>query len=283
MTERTDADSGGPGQRPPPRGGGRVKPQRMRDHFAQIASVYRSVRTTDEAPIRFIRDALAGRDRIEAADIGCGAGRYDLLLFRHLPGLRLSCIDVNAEMLAQLGQLLTAEGIRDFDTVLSSVEDLAIEDTSLDCLFTFNAVHHFDLKSFLSKAARAVRPKGEVFVYTRLPEQNARSIWGRYFPGFRERETRLLSLQDFEDKVAQTPGLELIATKAFRYRRRSSLDRLLEQAHRKHYSTFSLYGEAEFAEACAAFERNVRRRFRNPERVTWRDENIMLRIGRGAP
>jgi hypothetical protein len=57
----------------------------------------------------------------------------------------------------------------------------------------------------------------------------------------------------------------------------------LEQARRKHYSTFSLYREDEFAEACAAFEQNVRQRFRNPERVTWQDENIMLRIKRGAP
>ena len=62
----------------------------MYDHFTRIAGNYRGVRTTDAAPIEYIRDALAARGKIVAADIGCGAGRYDLSLFRYLDNLRLT-------------------------------------------------------------------------------------------------------------------------------------------------------------------------------------------------
>ena len=67
----------------------------MHGHFAKVAGVYRELRTTDEEPILHIRDHLAGRPAVTAADIGCGAGRYDLLLFRHLPNLCLACLDVS--------------------------------------------------------------------------------------------------------------------------------------------------------------------------------------------
>ena len=121
------------------------KPAAMADHFDAIAGHYRDVRTTDEEPIRFIRDALAGRAAIAAADIGCGAGRYDLLLFRHLPNLRLTCVDSSPEMLAELSRYLAGEGIADFETVTAHVEDLddgADLDVSLICRWiAFNSLY----------------------------------------------------------------------------------------------------------------------------------------------
>jgi ubiquinone/menaquinone biosynthesis C-methylase UbiE len=44
-------------------------------------------------------------------------------------------------------------------------------------------VHHFDLGRFLAAAARVLKPGGQLFIYTRTPQQNARTIWGQYFPG----------------------------------------------------------------------------------------------------
>ncbi len=56
----------------------------MPGHFAKVAEVYTGVRTTDEEPILYIRDRLAGRGAVAAADVGCGTGRYDLLLLQPL-------------------------------------------------------------------------------------------------------------------------------------------------------------------------------------------------------
>ncbi len=255
---------------------------RMSDHFSNLAPAYRDLRTTDEAPALFIRDALAGRRRLRAADVGCGAGRYDLVLFRHLPGLRLVCVDGNADMLAELSDYLRGQGITDFETVTESVEGLELEAESFDAVCTFNAVHHFDFPLFLAKAGRALKPSGFVFVYTRTPEQNAQSVWGRYFPGFRQRETRLHGLDRMTAWVAAARGLKLVEAKTFSYSRTASLDRLLEQARGRHYSTFSLYGEAEFEDACAAFAAELRRSHADIDRIEWRDQNTLLQIARAS-
>jgi SAM-dependent methyltransferase len=251
----------------------------MHDHFARIARLYRNVRTTDEAPIRFIRNALDGRDAVKAADIGCGAGRYDLFLFRHIPNLHLTCVDVNQEMLSQLSSHLHEAGIRDFEVVVSSIDELELKDGSLDCVFAFNAVHHFDFQSFLSKSSRAIGKGGWIFIYTRTPAQNARSIWGRHFPGFREKEDRLYSLAEMERLIERTGRLRLVRVKTFRYPRVASLQRLLKQARSHHYSTFSLYPTGEFDEACRSFEDRIRRSVKDIDKVEWQDENTLLQIG----
>ncbi len=209
-----------------------------------------------------------------------GAGRYDLLLFRHLANLRLACLDVSSEMLAQLSRHLDRNGIHDFETINASVEEMAFEDDSLDCVFTFNAVHHFDFPLFLAKAGRAIRKDGVIFIYTRTPDQNAGSVWGRHFPGFSEKETRLYRPEEVEGWIAETGRLKMIAAKTFSYARTSSLEYLLEQARGRHYSTFSLYGEAEFEKARQTFEDSIRRQFGDPAKVAWRDQNILYQIGR---
>jgi SAM-dependent methyltransferase len=252
----------------------------MFDHFTRIADIYRRVRTTDEEPIRFIRDALAGRGALRTADVGCGEGRYDLLLFRYLPNLHLTCVDRNPEMLAQLARYLAEHGIANFETVVGDAEDTIFPAESLDCVFTFNAVHHFEFPTFIANAGRALKPDGQVFIYTRTPEQNARSIWGRHFPGFCETETRLFPFEQMAEWVEEVDGLRLIATKIFRFSRTASLGRLLDRARRSHYSTFSLYSLEEFDDACKIFEANVRRHFDDSGNIAWHDENVMLQIGR---
>ena len=54
----------------------------MKRHFSKIASSYKEMRTTDIEPILFINKKLKGLTRVKAADIGCGAGRYDLVFFK---------------------------------------------------------------------------------------------------------------------------------------------------------------------------------------------------------
>ena len=86
----------------------------MQDHFTRVSAVYRKVRTTDPEPINHIAQELAGYSSVRAADIGCGAGRYDLLLFDALPGLYLTCIeallhDSTAARVGALFQLLVQD------------------------------------------------------------------------------------------------------------------------------------------------------------------------------
>ena len=71
------------------------------DLFERIAAVYESLRTTDEAPVRRIRQLLPDRP-VTGLDVGCGTGRYSRLLRGLLPdGSLLVGSDVSRGMLAQ--------------------------------------------------------------------------------------------------------------------------------------------------------------------------------------
>ena len=243
------------------------------EHFERVAAVYESLRTTDEAPVRRIRQLLPDRP-VTGLDIGCGTGRYTRLLRALLPdGSLLAASDVSAAMLAQLkaGNDGHALGVV---PLLSAAEELPLRTASLDLVTAFNCVHHFDLGRFLTAVARVLAPGGQLFIYTRTPQQNARTIWGRYFPGFTEHEQRLHSEAAFRDAVGRTGGLTVVATQTFKHRRSSTAERLQAQAEGRHYSTFSLYTPQELRAATAAFLA----RLPSPK-VSWVDEHLLVVVG----
>jgi len=249
-------------------------------HFSEVAKRYHDLRTTDPQPIMYIRqevDSLLNLPHIDVADIGCGDGRYSLLLVKYLDGkVRLRCIDNNEQMLDTLVTNFKANGVSKFVSVQSDAEDLPFGDNSFDCILTFNAVHHFKLVDFLVEAARILRDRSLLFIYTRTPEQNSRNIWGRYFPHFCQKETRLYHCDELEKAVREEPALKLRSVKYFKYERMASLDRLVEQAENRHYSTFWLYSEREFAEALDDFRRNIREHFTDQNHVRWSDEYLLM-------
>ena len=250
--------------------------QVMNDHFSRVANSYNDIRTTDLEPIVFIKGGLDGKRHVEAADIGCGAGRYCLKLLQHLDILHLTCIDVNESMLEQTADYLRAAGITNFKTIRSLAKDIPLADNSMDCIFSFNAIHHFDFVAFMEKAANVIRDGGIIFIYTRLRSQNTRNIWGRYFPFFLVKENRLYEPDELEEMIKPIESLSIECLKQFKYRRNASLSQLVHVARNGHYSTFSLYQNNEFEAALKGFQENITRHFSNPEKIEWFDENILL-------
>ena len=254
--------------------------QKMDAHFSRVANLYTDVRRTYRGAVDFIRDVLDGAGRITGTDIGCGSGRYSALLLECLEGLFLTCADANQSMLDELTRSFNDIHIERFKTVHARVEDLDLEDGSLDCVFSFNAVHHFDFPVFATTMRDCLKPGGHGFVYTRTPEMNSQTIWGRYFPGFLEKETRLYHRAQMETWFEEVGGLELIAIEQFPYPRQCGIDELLWQARNHHYSTFSLFSDDEFKNSLTVFEDSLRRHFTNPSAIAWFDENIMLHLRR---
>ncbi|MCK4527127.1 class I SAM-dependent methyltransferase [candidate division WOR-3 bacterium] len=249
---------------------------KIHHHFSRIAHKYEDLRTTDLEPILFIKDKFQNLSEIEAADVGCGGGRYDLELFHHLGDkLHLTCIDYNRSMLNELIQNLKEHKIKNFKAIKALADDLPLADNSLDCMFTFNTIHHFKLLDFLKEASRVLRDNGYLFIYTRLRSQNKRNIWGKYFSKFNEKETRLYELNELEEILNETT-LRLESVEYFKYKRIVELEWLVAQAKNHHYSTFYLYDEKEFEESLKEFQENIARQFKKLDRITWNDENIML-------
>src|SRR6266567_2634483 len=243
------------------------------DHFERVAAVYESLRTTDEAPVRAIGQFLPDRP-VTGLDIGCGTGRYSRLLRGLLPdGSLLAASDVSAAMVAQLkaGRHGHAPGVV---PLRAAAEKLPLRAASLDLVTAFNCVHHFDLGRFLAAVARVLRPAGQLFIFTRTPQQNARTIWGRYFPGFTEHEQRLHSETALRDAVRRTGGLTVVATQTFRHPRSSTAERLRAQAEGRHYSTFSLYTPEEFRASIATFLARL-----PSAEVCWVDEHLLIVAG----
>lgn len=250
--------------------------KRIYDHFSEVSASYNDIRITDLEPILFVKEKLTDRRSIRAADIGCGAGRYSLLLLQHLPGLDLICNDVNKSMVTETARYLEAHGAKNFLAVQADISDLQLKNDSMDCILAFNAIHHFDPVIFLNKVAKALRKNGYVFIYTRLKEQNARNIWGRFFPEFTDKEERLYDLTEVESWGNQQNSVELTSIEFFKFKRTAALQQLIQQAENKHYSTFSFYSAGTYERALAGFQANIKRHFTDLNRIEWFDENVMI-------
>ena len=253
--------------------------ERTHTHFSKIAHKYKDLRTTDLEPILFIKKKLQNLTKIEAADIGCGVGRYDIKLFHYLgKRLYLTCIDYNKSMLNELTKNLKEHKIKNFKTIRAPARALPLADNSLDAIVTFNAVHHFAFLDFLKETSRVLQDNGYLFIYTRLRSQNKRNIWGRFFPEFLEKEKRLYELSELKQMLKKVPILKLESIEYFKYKRMAKLEWLITQATHHHYSTFYLYDEGEFEETLKKFQGNITRHFKDPDNIIWNDENIMLVI-----
>jgi len=246
-------------------------------HFSTIAQNYLRLRSTELEPIQFIQNELKDVPRIVSADIGCGCGRYSLKLIQHLGDrIFLYCIDNNKKMLSQLERYMMQHGISNFCLKRTCAEEIPLSRNSLNCIFTFNAIHHFKIFSFLKEAKRILARNGYLFIYTRTREQNSRNIWGNYFPLFCEKETRLYNIDELSNIIRIVPGFILKKIKLFKFRKKASIEKLLYLAKNHHYSTFYLYSRKEFENALKLFVRQIEQNFEDLNNITWYNENIMF-------
>ena len=250
---------------------------KMHDNFLHIAPQYRQLRTTDLGPILFITNKLQDLPKVHAADIGCGAGRYSLKFVQHLgEKCHLFCLDNNREMLRHLREHFVKNSITNFTPIRSDSHKIPLQTDSLDCVMSFNAIHHFSLPDFLRESSRVLKNNGRLFVYTRLREQNAKTIWGMHFPSFNKKEDRLYELDELKSAFEKDPNLNINSVKFFEHHRVYPLEKLVEQVKNHHYSTFKFYKKQEFREALHKFVQNILNHYDDLDNITWKDQNTLL-------
>jgi len=247
----------------------------MSDHFSQVASIYSQIRTIDYELINYITKKLASMSNIVAADIGCGDGRYSIKLIEKLRNrLSLTCVDNNYEMLQQISKI--SSNFQNLQTKQAFAEKIPFDDNSLDCIFSFNAIHHFKINEFAKECNRVLKNNGLLFIYTRLKEQNESTIWCKFFPDFSKKENRLFDNHSLTEYISNQTGLNLTSSEFFQHNRSSDIRTLVSKAEKKHYSTFSLYTASEFEKSLGKFIQNIHENFNNPENIQWVDGNTMF-------
>lgn len=257
-----------------------INTQMTNNHFSEIASKYRGLRTTDSKPITHIINHLRKKSGIIMTDVGCGDGRYSLELLKLLDNdSYLHCIDYNEDMITYLRSYLKEHNILNFCARPGDANKLPLENNSMDCIVTFNAIHHFDLLKFLTEVYECLKDDGHAFIYTRLRNQNSRNIWGQYFPLFAELEDRLFEFDELKYAVEKS-DMKIIHTNVFGHNRTSNLNSLVKKAKNNHYSTFTLYSKNEFETSLETFKKNIRNNFDDLENISWQDENILLEISK---
>src|SRR5213596_825322 len=188
-----------------------------RDHFREIASRYRAVRSLDVRAVRRIAKALA---RLVPAQ-----GERGLRLLG-VPIARAVGTDQSSAMLKRFTGL----------AVTARAEALPYG-AAFDAVLTFNALHHLELDRFLAEAARVLRPEGLLILYTRTPEQNRETIWGKHFPDFAAREGRLYTAAALRGALERSRMFRSIRFRIAAWWQLTSVPTLLRQARARHYST----------------------------------------------
>ena len=267
---------------------------RLSDHFAKVAARYRTLRELDFEAVRIVSDVVAravdpGRP-VWLVDVATGSGRY-LDAVNHCLGSALAMqvvsigLDLSPPMLRQARIRNRHAGLRTRHLV-GAVETLPFRASSCDVMTCFNAVHHFDLARFAGEASRVLTPSGQLVVYTRTPEQNRRTIWGRHFPQFATRETRLHEVNDVRAALEATGAFRSVRAQTVAWLVTTSLFRLVEQVTHYHYSTFRLYSEDALRAAIDTFRQRMQQAFRDVTHITHDNDHVLViaqRMGASPP
>ena len=263
---------------------------RLSDHFAKVSARYRTLRELDLGAVRVIGDALSyetdrGRP-VRLVDVATGSGRYlDAVSHFLVSVLAMEVVpiglDLSPAMLTQARIRNGHAGLRARHLV-GAVETLPFRTSSCDVMTCFNAVHHLDLARFMGEASRVLTPSGQLVIYTRTPEQNRHTIWGRYFPEFATRETRLYGVGDLRAALQTTGAFASVRAQTVPWTVTTSLARLVEQATHYHYSTFRQYSDDALRTAIDTFRQRVRQAFPNATRITHDNDHVLVMAQRAT-
>ena len=262
----------------------RGRATRLGDHFADVSARYRTLRDLDLDAVRIISDTVArAADQVRPVrlvDVATGSGRYldavsDYLGSTFAVEVVPVGLDLSPPMLTQARTRNRHAGLG-ARHVVGAVEALPFRASSYDVMTCFNAVHHFDLARFAAEASRVLTPTGQLVVYTRTPEQNRRTIWGRHFPEFATRETRLHEINDIRAALQATGAFGSVRAQTVPWTITTSLSRLVEQVTRYHYSTFRLYSDDALRAAIDTFCQRVREAFRDVTHIAHDNDHVLV-------
>lgn len=190
---------------------------RSREFFAASAGEWEKVRAELFGTRLDLQLTLALLDpRAVVGDLGCGAGHLTALLAPHVA--RVIAVDGSEEMLTSARERLG--DCTNVDIRLGDLEQLPIDDASLDLATLLLALHHVpDPSRTVAEARRVLRPGGRLVVLDMMPHErdDLQQRMGHVWRGFsREQVMDWLSSAGFiearyaplaPDETARGPAL----------------------------------------------------------------------------
>lgn len=148
-----------------------------------------SGRDSWQQPDRVV-EALALAPGRNVADLGAGTGYFTARLARAVaPGGTVFAVDVDADVLEELGDRMTEEGVTNVERVVASFADTKLPDASVDLVFTVNTFHHFeDRPTYFQNLKRVLKPGGRVAV---IEFDGSKGLFVRWFGHSSERASVL--------------------------------------------------------------------------------------------
>jgi len=164
---------------------------RSQEFFSTAAGDWAELRQ-DLFGERFDLEGLLGLldEEWTVGDLGCGTGQTTQSLAPFVSGI--VAIDESDAMLAAARTRLA--GTHNVDLRLGRLEDLPIDDHTLDAAISVMVLHHVtDPARVLIEASRALKPSGKLLVVDMLPHerQEFRQQMGHVWLGFDEPQIRL--------------------------------------------------------------------------------------------
>jgi ubiquinone/menaquinone biosynthesis C-methylase UbiE len=228
---------------------------------------FRNYKASDSEPVSVIVSKLSHLDHIDAVDMGCGAARYDMVLYRYFHDkLKLTCLDADAELLNNLTTYLSRHNVRNFSSGTSAGDTLPFPDNSLDCVLAFNTIQRYDVPLFLSESVRVIKNGSYLFVYTRLREKNQKTNPGRY---------TLESLKQVMDGM-DNAAIESVVF--FAYSRMAAFEQMHFVSPSPTEITVPFYTPEELKEVINEFSLNIEDVSQGHPQVRWFDENALFII-----
>ena len=245
----------------------------LQGFYSDIASRYEELRPLDADAVSVMGGYLPSWPP-HGVEVCCGTGRYlRRLASSRSPGSVSVGVDLNESMLrrASSAQQDPSGGV--VRLVRADCCRLPFGNASLGWISILDAIHLVDIHQLVAEAARVLASGGVLLVYTRTPDQNARSLLGRLFPQFSEKESRLLTEDDLRCAVEEG-SFRIEVVVRLNHERSGSRQEVVAQVKQRPYSTFVFYTDAEWSSAIQEFASNLEHS--GSDITSWTDENLVL-------
>ena len=228
---------------------------RKQPDYAASFEKYRSQTTeTTAALIRSILRYVPSSHRARVIDIGCGTGRYAVLLASATEA-RIFATDLSQAMVEKGRK---KDNAQDVSWALSDACRMPFAPESFDVALLFLVLHVVkDSKKALREAYRILRPGGHCMILTHSYSQLDRQTIFRFFPEARKlNKRRMLSLTKLKG-LLRAIGFHHLRTEEFAEAVTYSRDAFLERVRSKPNTSLRSISEADFQRRYEALEATV--------------------------